>query len=51
MSAFNVVVRIHDAVLSYSAIGPSSCAVHMSAVERFGVCGVTVVPKPHGGHK
>lgn len=45
MSAFTVTVRMHGQVaLTYSAIGTDSGAVHLAALDRHGVCGVTVKP-------
>ncbi len=44
MKIFNVTVTTHDGLLRYTAIGASSSDVHTSALERFGLCGVTVVP-------
>ena len=39
---FNVVVRLGAETVTYEAIGDSSASVHMAALDRFGVCGVTV---------
>jgi hypothetical protein len=45
MSSFTVTVRLPGcAPLSYPAIGTDSGAVHLAALERHGVCGVTVKP-------
>jgi hypothetical protein len=44
MSAFNVTVRTTAGAMHYHAIGTCSTDVHMAALERFGACGVTVVP-------
>jgi len=45
MSTYTVTVRTAIGSLTYPAIGPSSAAVHMAALERFGACGVTVRPQ------
>lgn len=39
---FDVVVRLGAQTVTYGAIGESSVSVHMAALDRFGVCGVTV---------
>jgi hypothetical protein len=44
MNTFTVTVRTLAGLLSYSAIGTDSGAVHMAALDQFGVCGVTVKP-------
>lgn len=44
MSSFNVRVRTDAADFTYEAIGTDSTAVHMDAVDRFGVCAITVIP-------
>jgi hypothetical protein len=44
MSAFTVTVRTTAGAVQYEAIGSCSTDVHMAALERFGACGVTVVP-------
>lgn len=44
MSHFIVSVRTAAAKVSYQAIGTDSAAVHMAAVDRFGVCAITVKP-------
>lgn len=43
MSAFSVRVRTAAGEVTYQAIGTDSAAVHMDAVDRFGVCAITVV--------
>ncbi|GGY67889.1 hypothetical protein GCM10007387_57590 [Pseudoduganella albidiflava] len=45
MSPFTVTVRTESGTLTYPAIGTSSAAVHIDALERFGACGVTVRPQ------
>lgn len=42
MSTFNVQVRTDAAQISYQASGTDSAAVLMDAVDRFGVCAITV---------
>jgi hypothetical protein len=44
MSAFTVTVRTPSQRIVYQAIGTDSVAVHMAAVDRFGLCAVTVKP-------
>ena len=44
MSKFSVRVRTDAAELTYDAIGTDSAAVHMAAVDLFGVCAITVTP-------
>lgn len=44
MSTFTVRVRTDAAQVSYKASGTDSAAVHMAAVDRFGVCAITVKP-------
>lgn len=44
MNAFTVTVRTLLGLLTYSAIGTDSGAVHLDALDRFGACGVTVKP-------
>lgn len=44
MSTFTVRVRTAVASITYSALGTDSAAVHMAAVDRFGVCAITVTP-------
>lgn len=44
MSTFAVRVRTAAAEFAYEAIGTDSAAVHMAAVDRFGVCAITVKP-------
>jgi hypothetical protein len=44
MSTFAVRVRTAAAEFAYDAIGTDSAAVHMAAVDRFGVCAITVKP-------
>ncbi len=46
MSTFTVCVRTATEAISYSAIGTDSIAVHMDAVDRFGVCAISVTPAP-----
>jgi hypothetical protein len=43
-STYTVTVRTLNGLLSYSAIGTDSGAVHLAALDQFGVCGVTVKP-------
>jgi hypothetical protein len=44
MSSYTVTVRTPKGRQTYSAIGTDSAAVHMAAVDRFGVCAITVKP-------
>lgn len=44
MSKFLVKVRTAAGAVSYDAIGPDSAAVHMAAIDQFGVCAITVTP-------
>jgi hypothetical protein len=44
MMAFTVTVRSAGRWLTYPAIGSDSCAVHMAALDLFGVCSITVKP-------
>ena len=45
MSAFAVTVRLPGhAPLKYIAAGTDSTAVHIEALDRHGLCGVTVLP-------
>lgn len=44
MNTYIVTVRTVAGRLTYPAIGTDSCAVHMAALDQFGVCGVTVKP-------
>ena len=44
MSAFTVRVRTDSAAIQYTALGTDSAAVHMAAIDRFGVCAITVTP-------
>lgn len=44
MKAFGVCVRTQCRTLTYSAIGRSSIDVHMSALDLFEICAVTVIP-------
>lgn len=44
MSTFTVRVRTAAEQLTYSALGTDSAAVHMAAIDRFGVCAITVIP-------
>lgn len=44
MSTFNVRVRTEADEVIYQAIGSDSFAVHMAAIDRFGVCAITVLP-------
>lgn len=44
MSAFTVSVRTGAERITYQAVGTDSAAVHMAAVDRFGVCAITVTP-------
>jgi hypothetical protein len=44
MSAFTVRVRTAAQQLTYRVIGTDSVAVHMAAVDLFGVCAITVTP-------
>jgi hypothetical protein len=44
MKTFNVRVRTGAAQVSYQALGTDSATVHMAAVDRFGVCAITVEP-------
>lgn len=44
MSTFIVRVRTAAAQVTYQAIGSDSAAVHMAAVDLFGVCAITVKP-------
>jgi hypothetical protein len=44
MSSFTVRVRADGQRLTYTAIGTDSFAVHMAAIDLFGVCAITVVP-------
>lgn len=45
MSAFSVRVRTSAQQFTYRTIGTDSVAVHMDAIDRFGVCAVTVTPE------
>jgi hypothetical protein len=45
MKAFDVRVRTHSKTITYTAIGPSSADVHMSALDLFGICSVAVIPR------
>lgn len=44
LSAYTVVARTTSGQVSYPAVGTDSCAVHLEAIDKFGVCGVTVTP-------
>ena len=44
MNTFIVTVRTLKQRFQFKAIGYSSIDVHDAAIERFGVCGVTVKP-------
>lgn len=45
MRSYTVTVRTPAGLLTtYPAIGTDSFTVHLAALERFGVCGVTVKP-------
>lgn len=45
MSGFTVTVRrLHRVPLTYFAIGTDAGAVHLDALNRHGLCGVTVLP-------
>ena len=44
MNTYTVTVRTLAGLLTYPAIGTDSGAVHLAALEQFGVCGVTVKP-------
>ncbi len=47
MSTFTVTVRTQQGDrINYCALGTDSAAVHMAAIDRFGVCRVTVMPQP-----
>lgn len=48
MSAFSVRVRTAAGNFAYTALGSDSAAVHMAAVDRFGVCAITVTRTPGG---
>jgi hypothetical protein len=41
---YTVTVRTLTGLLTYPALGTDSGAVHMAALDQFGVCGVTVKP-------
>lgn len=49
MSVFIVRVRTGAGSMTYEAIGTDSGSVHIAAVDRFGVCAITVVPSPKVG--
>lgn len=42
--AFTVRVRTAAQRFTYRALGTDSAAVHMAAVDRFGVCAIFVTP-------
>lgn len=44
MKAFDVTVRTDSHTLSFIAIGRTSIDVHMSALELFDLCYVSVIP-------
>lgn len=44
MSTYIVTVRTLVISVTYQVQGASSASVHMTALKRFGVCGVTVKP-------
>ena len=44
MSAFNVRVRAAGCQLAYCALGTDSAAVLMAAIDRHGLCAITVTP-------
>ena len=44
MSTFAVRVRTGAAEFVYEIPGTDSAAVHMAAIDRFGVCAITVKP-------
>jgi hypothetical protein len=41
---FTVTVRTLTGLMTYPALGTDSGAVHLAALDQFGVCGVTVKP-------
>jgi hypothetical protein len=43
-SLFSVTVHTPIGRYSYLAIGPDSTTVHLSAIDHFGLCGVSVHP-------
>ena len=45
MSTFTVRVRTAAAEHTYRTVGTDSAAVHMAAVDLYGVCAVTVKPE------
>lgn len=51
MSAYRVTVYLPGAALRFPAIGPSSCAVLTAAIDRFGLCAISVLPLARGGAK
>ena len=44
MNTYTVTVRTLLGQFVYAAIGATSIAVHLDALEQFGACGVTVKP-------
>lgn len=44
MNSFTVRVRSTTELIIYSALGTDSASVHMAAIDRFGVCAITVIP-------
>lgn len=44
LSAFTVTARTHAGQVTFPAVGTDSGAVHLAALDQFGVCGVTVKP-------
>lgn len=44
MNSFTVRVRSTTELITYSTEGTDSASVHMAAVDRFGVCAITVIP-------
>jgi hypothetical protein len=51
VSAFNVTIYLPGASLRFHAIGTSSCAVLAAAIDRFGLCAISVLPLVRGGAK
>ena len=42
--SFTVTIRAPGQELRYDAMSVDSCTAHMAAIDRFGVCAVTVTP-------
>ena len=42
MKTFTVSIRSAEGAFAFIAIGSDSAAVHMAAVDQFGVCAITV---------